>query len=151
METTTAPRLTTTPCDKHDLTGCADCMDQARVRRVAGTNEVRWQGDCTVSSYQEITGAGHDEAVAALRAVGFIPGQGTPWGGIVDALRAAGYTVTRTRARYDTLASISRAYGRTFLVSGQQARKGHSWTIMDGTVSRGYRGRFDYAAFEVTA
>lgn len=151
METITAPRLTTTPCDKHDLTGCADCMDQAKVRRVAGTNEVRWQGDCTISSYQEITGASHDEAVAALRAVGFVPGQGTPWEGIAAALRAGGYTVTRTAARIETLASISRAYGRTFLVAGWQNGKGHSWTVMDGTVNRGYRGRFTYKAFEVTA
>lgn len=151
---TTPTQLTTAPCDKHELTGCADCMDLAKVRRATGTNEVAFAGDCAVTSYQEITGATYDEAVEALRAVGFIPGQGTPHMGITKALTAAGYTVTSVPVRgrgYDVLPWESAQYGKTFLVSGQKGRTGHSWTIMDGKINRGYRPPFRYLVFRVTA
>lgn len=135
-------------CDKHEMSYCADCRDAAGIRRDATTGQVGYKKDCAVQSFIELTGASYDEAVEHLTAVGFRPGiAGTPAGAIVDALTAVGYTVRETPVRYGDLRGLRGAY----VISGRQGSGGHSWTVIDGTVNRGYRGRFTYRVWKVTA
>jgi hypothetical protein len=139
------------PCERHDLAYCADCRDLAGMRRAAdGT--VAYKSDCAVATFSEITGADYDESLGYLRAVGFIPGNGTPAGHIARAFADAGYTV-RDITREVSLdgARTASGTGRAFYVSGQKGSKGHAWSIIGGRVNRGYVPPFRYRLYEVTA
>ena len=59
-------------CEKHDMVSCADCLDQNRMRRVG--SEVRYQGDCSIATFAELTGSDYDFAAEVLRESGFNPG-----------------------------------------------------------------------------
>lgn len=141
----------TTRCDAHDLTSCADCLAQARMRRTPA-GDLAWDNDCTVASYTELTGAPYPDAAEALKTAGYAPGRGLHRDKLAAALRAAGYQVaevTRRLALAD-LPGLS-AQGRAFWVSGQKGRRRHSWTVTAGQPNRPYAPPFRYYAYEVTA
>ena len=141
---------TTTPCEKHDMTSCADCLDQSKMRRDSD-GQLHYRSDCAVQTYVEITGEDYEVAVEALRAVGYRPGRGTPKDGLRAAFEAIGFEVREvTHLGIDRLPALS-ARGRMFYISADKGSKGHAWSIVDGQPHRAYRPPFRYRAFEIAA
>jgi hypothetical protein len=137
-------------CEKHDMSYCADCLDQSKMRRDAD-GKVAYQGDCAVQTYVEITGEDYEPAAEALRAVGYVPGKGTPKDGLSAAFEAIGFQVREvTYLGLQALPAMSAA-GRMFFVSADKGRKGHAWSVTDGQPNRAYQPPFRYRAFEVAA
>jgi hypothetical protein len=136
-------------CDKHDLAYCADCRDSAKIiRKLDGS--LAYEGDCAVDTFREITGADYEEALEALRAAGYVPGRGTPAGGLTEALRSFGYSVTPTSVRIEDAIWMSET-GRVYYVSGYKGKKGHAWSIIDGKANRPYYPPFRYQIYLVSA
>jgi len=137
-------------CEKHDMTSCADCLELAHMRR-DDDGEIRFQGDCAVDTFREITGVDYDFAVEVMLAVGYRPGAGTPAGQLAEAFASVGMTATRIPLAYDSAPAFSRR-GRKFYAEGWAGRQGHAWTILDGIQRRHFfRDRpFKYRLYEVT-
>lgn len=138
-----------TPCERHDLSWCTDCRDLAGMRRDESGATV-YQSDCTVQTFAEVTGTSYDEAVTALRTVGFVPKKGTPHEGVLDAFRDAGYTVTDVTRRMSILyAQQMSRNGRHFVLCGTKGKKGHAWSITGGKINRPFRVPYRYSMYEV--
>lgn len=136
------------PCERHELSFCADCRNLAGIdRRPDGS--LGYRGDCAVQTFAELTGAEYDEAVTILKANGYGVGRGTPVDGLRAALVDAGYTV-REMTRLITPEAAA-ASGRSFFVAGWQGSKGHAWSIDAGQSRRGFYGSYRYRIFEVAA
>ena len=136
------------------MVSCADCLDQNRMRRVG--SEVRYQGDCSIATFAELTGSDYDFAAEVLRESGFTPGQGTRSTDLVKAFESVGYTVTDvTHLGMDHAKLVSAEYGRDFFVCGWTRSKrpeGHAWTIQNGKAARDYfrYKRILFKIYEVT-
>lgn len=142
-------------CEKHDMVSCADCLEQTKMRRVG--SEVRFQGDCSVATFREITGCDYDFASEVLLAAGFTPGAGTRQIDLRNAFESVGFKVTDvTHLGLDhaTLASLDGS--RDFFVCGYTRTRrpeGHAWTIQNGRPARDYfrNRRILFKIYEVTA
>lgn len=145
------------PCERHEMTGCADCADLANPRRKPVTAKIHRPepapGDCAVRTYAEITGEDYAEAIRTLTRYGYTPKGGTPAGALEAAFAALGFTtreVTRTHQLRE-LPRLSEA-GRYFWIEGEQRRRGHAWSVTEGRANRAvFTGTYRYRAFEVTA
>jgi hypothetical protein len=143
-------------CEKHDMVSCADCLNQNRMRRTA-TGEVRYQDDCGVDTFREITGADYDFAAEVLREAGFTPGAGTRATDLRKAFESVGFKVTEvTHLGIDHALEMSALYGRDFYVCGWTRSKnpeGHAWTIQKGRQNRDFlrHKRIVFKLYEVTA
>jgi len=151
-------------CVLHEIPFCADCRERLGIRRGAGENKNQFYftNDCAVASFQELTGAGYDEAVEAL-GDGFAPRAGTKTTAIIEALEAAGYrteraglgTVSARGARADGLTipearAASTDGKRQFLIVGHDRYDAHAWTITDGRVNRAFlKAPYKYGIIEV--
>jgi hypothetical protein len=115
------------------------------------TGEIVYRGDCAIRTFAEIAGAGYEEAVEIMRDAGARPGSGTPKPVLQAALLASGFRVTEvTRViRVEDAPALS-AGGRRFYVSGSKGRRGHAWSVIDGTARRAYQPPFSYRIFEVS-
>lgn len=127
-------------CEKHDMVSCADCLDQNRLRRVG--SEVRYQGDCSVDTFAELTGADYEFAAEVLREAGFVPGRGTRASDLIKAFESVGSTVTEvTHLGLGHALEMSAEYGRKYFVCGWTRSKrpeGHAWTIQNGRQHRDF-------------
>lgn len=141
-------------CDLHDMVSCADCLDRQKLRRVG--SEVQYQGDCSIETFREITGADYDFAAEVLREAGFIPGQGTRATDLVKAFESVGFRVVDVTGMSLDSALLQSAHGHDFFVAGYTRSKrpeGHAWTIQNGKAARDYfrYKRIMFKIFEVTA
>jgi hypothetical protein len=136
-------------CDKHDMVSCADCLDSARMRRTA-TGQVQYQGDCTVSTFMEITDMDYDFAAEVLREAGFVPGRGAATAATVAAFQSVGYTVKSYPGTIEH-AMVASTQGHKFFVSSQLGRNGHAFSIVGGQVNRNYFAgrRYRYSIYEI--
>lgn len=143
-------------CDLHDMVSCADCLDRKRLRRT-DTGEVRYQGDCSVDTFREVTGCDYDFAAEVLREAGFTPGQGTRSTDLVKAFESVGFRVTDVTFMGLDEAVLQSVHGRDFFVCGWTRSRvnpeGHAWTITGGKVRRDFfrHKRIVFKMFEVTA
>jgi hypothetical protein len=112
---------------------------------------LRYDGDCALQTYQEITGASYDEAVTALSAAGYRPGSGTPKAGLHAAFAAIGFTVAEVSGMRLEGATHASQAGRYFFVTATKGKHGHAWAIVDGKATRPYHPPFRYRIYEVTA
>jgi hypothetical protein len=145
-------------CDKHDLVSCADCLEASRLRREG--SEVRYQNDCGIATFAELTGSDYDFAAEVLGEAGAKLGNGTPVNALRSAFESVGYIVTELPTMTIESAKLaSRVGSRKFYVvgsaaSGRRLIRGtaHAWTIERGSEARdflsGYR-RVIYRVFEV--
>jgi len=110
----------------------------------------RWQNDCAVQTFAEITGASYEEAAEVLKEHGFRPLSGTPTDSTRAAFESAGFKVIEMtrQLKLDEALKLS-VNGRTFFVSGYKGKKGHAWSLVDGTANRAYQPPFRYQLFEV--
>ena len=136
-------------CDKHDMVSCGDCLASAGMRRDQ-TGQVRFQGDCTVSTFVEITGMDYDFASEVLREAGFVPGRGAATAHTVAAFESVGCTVTRCPWDLES-ATIASRTGRKFFVSSTMGRNGHAFSITDGKANRNFFAgrRYRYSIYEI--
>lgn len=138
-------------CEKHDMVSCADCLASARMRRDRA-GEIRFNGDCTVATFVEITGMDYDFSGEVLREAGFVPGRGAHALQTVAAFESVGYTVTRPFLTIEQATQAS-ASGRKFFVSSTSGKRGHAFSITDGKANRNFyamAGRaYRYRIFEV--
>lgn len=138
-------------CEIHDMVSCADCLAHNRMRRDQ-SGEVRFQGDCTVATFVEITEMDYDFSGEVLREAGFVPGKGAHAAATVAAFRSVGYTVQESGL---SLAAATQAstQGRRFFVSSTMGRQGHAFSIVGGRQLRNFFGqagrRYSYRIFEI--
>ena len=140
-------------CVKHDQPWCAECKAQAgMVRDDEGT--LRYDGDCAVMTYCEITGEEYEAAVATMRGQGYRPGTGTEAVGLFRALRDAGYVQTQVAWGQAFARERSFLHPEAFVVIGTgyvgRKRLGHAWSITNGVVNRSL-GCTPTAVFKVTS
>jgi hypothetical protein len=135
------------------MVSCADCLDQAKLRRTA-TGEIAYRDDCAVRTVAEVTGLDYEFAAEVLREAGASLGSGTSVEALLAAFRSLGSTVReQTRiVRIEDAVALSRS-GRKFAVAGWAGRDGHAWTIIDGAANRDFlrNRRYSYRIFEITA
>ena len=159
---TIAADWATERCEKHDMTSCADCLEAGKLRREG--SEVRFQEDCGVATFRELTGIEYDEAAEILLEAGFRPGHGTPAKALKATLEAFGFkneerglgTVSARGSRTSGMtipeARAASVDGRVFWLIGSDRTAAHAWTIIDGKVNRAFlRAPYKYGILEVTA
>jgi hypothetical protein len=139
-------------CEIHDMMACQDCLDRSGLRRVSGSNEVRFRNDCGIATFAELTGMDYEFSSEVLREAGFRPSNGTPTNGLLSALDAVGYSVRELTGTVRLESAPVASKGRKFMVAGWTRREGHAWTIIDGTVNRDFMrySRISYRIWEVT-
>jgi len=139
-------------CEKHDMVSCADCLASARMRRDQ-SGQIKFQSDCTVATFVEITGSDYDFAGEVLRGAGFVPGRGAHAAATVAAFESVGYTVKPLPFATLESATLASRAGRKFFVSSTAGRNGHAFSIVDGQVNRNYFARmyrrYSYRIFEI--
>ena len=135
-------------CEKHDMVSCGDCLATARMRRDE-TGQVRFQADCTVATFMEITGTDYDFASEVLREAGFVPGRGAATAATVAAFQSVGYTVKSYPMPIEFAMVASN--DRKFFVSSRMGRNGHAFSITDGKANRHFfAGRsYRYSIYEI--
>lgn len=143
------------PCGKHFLAWCADCLADAKMRRL-GNGAVAYRSDCTVATFCEITGAGYDEAAELLKATGFRPGAGARPAELNAAFGVAGYHVTEHPASLlpvELAVEDAAAGKRCYWVAGRRkgARQAHAWSVTAEGELRALTRPYRYRIFEVTA
>lgn len=140
------------PCDKHDISSCADCAAQNHIRRTSdGTT--RYDKDCAVATFAELTGTTYAEATEIMTNAGFRPGKGTPESNISTAFTTTGFTVrevTRNLTPEAALAVTALAPQRMFYVVGRKGTRAHAWSISTGQVRRAFKPPYRYRLYEVT-
>jgi hypothetical protein len=140
-----------TRCEKHDMVSCGDCLASARMRRDQA-GQVRFQGDCTVQTFAEITGMDYDFSAEVLLAAGFVPGRGAHTAATVAAFQSVGYTVKHSQATIEFATRLSQA-GHKFFVSSRMGRQGHAFSIVDGKQLRNFFGQagrsYRYSIYEI--
>jgi hypothetical protein len=139
-------------CEKHDMVSCGDCLASARMRRDQA-GQVRFQGDCTVATFAEITGMDYDFSAEVLLAAGFVPGKGTHTAATVAAFESVGCTVKPQPFATLASATLASASGHKFFVSSRMGRQGHAFSIVDGKQLRNFFGQagrsYRYIIFEI--
>ena|ERR1700749_1706568 len=139
----------TEPCSKHDMTCCGDCLEQAKMKR-SDDGDLRYQKDCAVQTFAEITGVGYDAAAEIMLASGFRPGVGTMGRDLRSAFEQTGCTVTNvTWMGPEGAVVASMEEGRKFYVHGTKGKRAHAWSITDGNENRPYFPPYRYRVFEV--
>jgi len=146
----------TEPCEKHWMTSCADCLKQSGMRREeSGT--LRYENDCGVDTFAEITGVDYDFAAEVLREAGAKLGNGTRVSVLAEAFASVGLNaVHRPGLRLEDAEAASADGSRDFYVCGftrTKTPRGHAWTIQNGKPARDYfrYNRIIYRIYEVTA
>jgi len=139
-------------CEIHDMVSCADCLTHNRMRRDQ-SGEVRFQSDCTVATFAEITEMDYDFSAEVLREAGFVPGKGAHAAATVAAFQSVGYTVREYSLTLGNAVTASRQQGRKFFVSSTMGRQGHAFSITGGQQHRNFFGqagrRYSYRIFEI--
>jgi len=146
----------TARCDLHDMSSCADCLERKRMRREE-SGEVRYNDDCAVATFAEITGVDYDFADEVLREAGAKLGAGTQVRQLADSFASVGLKAEwRPELTLETALIESRSGSRDFYVCGftrSRTPQGHAWTIQNGKAARDYfrYKRIIYRIYEVTA
>jgi len=149
-ETTDRKTWETEPCEKHDLTCCGDCLEQAKLKRDEH-GDFQYRSDCAVQTYSEITGISYSIAASIMLANGFRPGVGTRGSDLRAAFEQTGLTVTNvTYMGPEGAVVASMEEGRRFYVHGTKGKRAHAWSITDGNENRPYFPPYNYRVFEVT-
>ena len=141
-----------TRCEKHDMVSCADCLDNARMRRDQ-QGQVVFQDDCTVATFMEITGMEYDFSADVLREAGFVPGRGAHAAQTVAAFQSVGCTVKPYTWDLAAATYASATSGRKFFVSSRMGRHGHAFSIVGGKQLRNFFGQagrsYRYSIYEI--
>lgn len=136
-------------CEKHDMTSCGDCLASAGMRRDQA-GQIRFDSDCTVATFVEITGMDYDFSSEVLREAGFVPGRGAATASTVAAFTSVGYTVKPYPMPIE-FAIVASQNDRKFFVSSVMGRNGHAFSITDGKANRNFFAgrRYRYSIYEI--
>lgn len=152
MTTDLTTAFTADRCDLHDISSCADCARKAGLRRDR-QGQTRYDKDCAVATFSELTELPYADAAEIMLAAGFSPRKGTPEANIVGAFRDSGYTVTEVTRQLTpeaALAVTALDQTKAFFVAGYKGKRAHAWSIHHGQYHRAYRPPYRYRIYEVT-